>query len=69
MRSDAQRKAQNKYDSVHYSVLTAKVKSEDAAAFREYAARNNTTVNALLSGFVADCLADRANNAPENTTK
>lgn len=64
MRSDAQRKAQNKYDKSHYSVLTAKVKSEDAAAFREYAASNNTTVNALLSGFVLDCISGDPQPAP-----
>lgn len=67
MRSDAQRKAQNKYDKIHYSVLTAKVKSEDAAAFQEYAASNNTTVNALLSGFILDCISSDPSGTLSNS--
>lgn len=67
--SKAQQRAKNKYDKEHYSIIGCKVKTETAEAFKQYAATNNTTVNALLSGFVSDCLADYAHDTPANTTK
>lgn len=57
MRTEAQRRAQNTYDAKTYATLTCKIKLEQAEAFRAYAAANGTTVNALLSGFVDQCLS------------
>lgn len=64
MKTDAQRKAQNKYTKSHYIVVGAKLKKETAAAFKAYAAAQGTTVNALISQFVAGCLQDQAQTAP-----
>lgn len=61
--SAAQKRAKNKYDATHYSVIGCKIKTEIADQFRDYAIRNGTTVNALFTGFISDCLAsDRACN-------
>lgn len=51
-RTDAQRRAQNKYDAGHYKVLTCKVQATTADAFRDAAAANGSTVNAVLTDFV-----------------
>ena len=56
MKTDAQRRAQNNYMKNKYIVVGAKLKKETAEAFKAYAEAKNTTVNALISGFVAGCL-------------
>lgn len=56
--SRAQRKSANKWDAEHMSTLACKIKAEEAAAFKMYAAERGTNVNALLSGYIRRCLAE-----------
>lgn len=56
--SKAQRKSANKWDAQHMGSLSCKIKAEEAKAFRDYAEERETTVNALLSGYVRRCLAE-----------
>lgn len=55
-KTDAQRRAQNKWQTAHESTLGCKLKKPVADAFKEYARMQNTTVSALLSQFVRDTL-------------
>ena len=63
-KTDAQRRAQNKWQTAHESTLGCKLKRPVADSFREYATANNTTVSALLSQFVKDTL-ERAGMLPD----
>ena len=56
--SKAQRKSANKWDAQHMGSLSCKIMAEEAKAFRDYAEERETTVNALLSGYVRRCLAE-----------
>lgn len=55
-KTDAQRKAQNKWQSKNEATLGCKLKKPIADSFRAYAKENGTTVSALLSKFVKDTL-------------
>ena len=57
--SDAQKRASNKYNLAHMSTLGCKVRKEEAAAFREYAAREGKTANTLLKEYVMSCIGDK----------
>lgn len=54
--SDAQKKASNKYNKEHMMTLGCKIKKSDAAAFKAYATEKGTTPNALLRGYVYECI-------------
>ena len=55
-KTDAQRKAQNKWQAANESTLGCKLKKPVADQFRLYAQQNGTTVSALLSKFVKETL-------------
>lgn len=55
--SEAQKRASNKYNKEHMTTLGCKVKKAEAEEFREYAAANGTTTNALLKEFVLNCIS------------
>lgn len=55
--SKAKRASNNKWDAANMATMACKIKKEEAEAFRNYAAERNTTVNALLAGYVRRCLA------------
>jgi hypothetical protein len=57
--SEAQRKASDKYIAAHMATIGCKLKKEQAAAFKEYCKEKGTTPNAVLVGFVLDCIKDR----------
>lgn len=63
-RTDAQRRARNKYQAKAESTLACKLKRDTGDAFKEYARMQNTTVSALLSQFVKDTL-DAAGMLPD----
>lgn len=48
MRTDAQRRAQNKWEYANTKVLQTKVRSEQADKYRSAAARAGTTVSAVM---------------------
>lgn len=55
-RTDAERRAQNKWDQANRVTLGVRVGKADGAAFRAWCAARGQTVNAALSAYVADCL-------------
>lgn len=54
--SDAQKKASNKYNAEHMATLGCKVKKDEAAAFKDYAASKGKTANTVLKEFVIQCI-------------
>lgn len=54
--SEAQKKASNKYNAEHMATLGCKVKKEEAAAFKKYAAEQGKTANTVLKEYVIQCI-------------
>lgn len=59
-RTDAERRAQNKWDQANRVTLGVRVGKADGEAFRAWCAARGQTVNAALSAYVADCLREGA---------
>lgn len=59
-RTDAERRAQNKWDQANRVTLGVRVGKADGEAFRAWCAARGITVNAALSAYVADCLREGA---------
>lgn len=55
-RTDAERRAQNKWDQANRATLGVRVSKADGDAFRAWCAARGQTVNAALSAYVAECL-------------
>lgn len=55
-RTDAERRAQNKWDQANRETLGVRVSKATGEAFRAWCAARGQTVNAALSAYVADCL-------------
>lgn len=55
-RTDAERRAQNKWDQANRVTLGVRVGKADGEAFRAWCSERGQTVNAALSAYVADCL-------------
>jgi hypothetical protein len=55
-KTDAERRAQNKWSAANKIILAAKVGTATGEAFRAWCAARSITVNAALSSYVADCL-------------
>lgn len=55
-KTDAERRAQNKWSAANKIILAAKVGKADGEAFRAWCAARGITVNAALASYVADCL-------------
>lgn len=68
-KTDAERRAQNKWSAANKIILAAKVSTATGEAFRAWCAARGQTVNAALSSYVADCLRGDADGgaapAPE----
>ncbi|MCL2226260.1 MAG: hypothetical protein FWB97_01330 [Oscillospiraceae bacterium] len=56
--SEAQKRASNKYIKENMATLACKVRKEEAAAFKEYAASQGKTSNTVLKDYVIQCIAD-----------
>lgn len=59
-KSDAERRAQNKWSAANKIILAAKVSTATGEAFRAWCSARGQTVNAALSAYVADCLREGA---------
>jgi TPR repeat protein len=59
MPSDAQKRAANKYIKEHMTTLGCKVKKEEAAAFKAYAAEQGKTSNTILKEYVLRCISEK----------
>lgn len=57
MVSEAQKRAKNKYDSVHYTVLGLKIRKDEAAAFKELCKKHGTNPNAVFRAALNDFVA------------
>lgn len=55
-KTDAERRAQNKWSAANKIILAAKVSTATGEAFRAWCAARGQTVNAALSAYVAECL-------------
>lgn len=70
-KTDAERRAQNKWEQANRVTLGVRLSKADGEAFRAWCAARGQTVNAALSSYVADCLRGFAfpdQAAPENST-
>lgn len=59
-RTDAERRAHNKWEQANRVTLGVRVGKADGEAFRAWCAARGITVNAALSAYVADCLREGA---------
>ncbi|MCH5317907.1 MAG: hypothetical protein J1E05_08015 [Eubacterium sp.] len=59
MPSDAQKKANRKWDKENMITLGCKVYRSDAELFKEYAAEKGKTSNTLLKEYVIECIKDK----------
>lgn len=59
-RTDAERRAHNKWEQANRVTLGVRVSKADGEAFRAWCAARGQTVNAALSAYVADCLREGA---------
>lgn len=57
----AKRKANDKWDKENMTTLGCKVKKEEAAAFKDYSARQGKTANTVLKDYVMDCIGFEKN--------
>lgn len=55
-RTDAERRAHNKWEQANRATLGVRVGKADGEAFRAWCSERGQTVNAALSAYVADCL-------------
>lgn len=55
-KTDAERRAQNKWSAANKIILAAKVGKADGEAFRAWCAARGITVNAALASYVSGCL-------------
>lgn len=52
MRTDAQRRAQNKWTAANMSIVACKIKRDVAESFKAAAKANGTTPNALIHEWI-----------------
>ena len=64
-KTDAERRAQNKWSAANKIILAAKVGKADGEAFRAWCAARGVTVNAALASYVADCLRGDADGGAD----
>lgn len=55
-RTEAQRRAQNKYDATHYGCITAKIPLQEAAYYKRYCLINGTSASADLRQYIRLCI-------------
>ena len=69
-RTDADRRAQNKWDAANRATLGVRVSKAECESFRAWCAARGQTVNAALSSYVSACLRgdDSTTAGPAPTT-
>ena len=60
MKTEAKRRANNKYDLAHYSVIGCKLRKEDAEVFKEACKAAGTTPNAVFKEAIFNFMASGA---------
>lgn len=61
MKTAAQKAAQARWDATHLKVVGAKVKIEEAEAFRRIAAAEGKTANAMIAEFIRHKIKEEGN--------
>lgn len=56
--SNAQKKASNKYNSIHMATIGCKLKKSQAMTFKAYCTERNTTPNAELKRYILECIGE-----------
>lgn len=56
--SEARKAANARWDKENMTTLGCKVKKEEAAAFKEYAAQRGKTSNTILKEYVFECIGE-----------
>lgn len=57
--SNAQKKSRDKWDKANMSVLGCKVRKEQAEKFKQYAAEQGKTANAVLKDYVLEKIGEK----------
>ena len=68
-KTDAQKRANNKYDLAHYRVLGCKLLNEEAEAFKEECKRRGTTPNAVFKEAIIKFMSYKEDPEPEDLVK
>ena len=65
--SDAHKNANRKWDKQNMLTIGVRLKRDEALAFKEYAARQGRTANAVLKDFVISCISPEQENPETNS--
>lgn len=65
MKTEAKKRANNKYDLAHYSVLGCKLRKEDAEAFKQACKDRNTSPNAIFKEAITKFMASNDSKLKE----
>jgi hypothetical protein len=67
--SEAKKRANNKYNLAHYTVVGCKIKKEDAEAFKEECKKRNTTPNEVFKNAINEFMKAAGPEDPEKITE
>lgn len=56
------RASNNKWDKENMKIVACKIRADKAERFKQYAEDNKTTPNALLRGYIYDCIGEPPTN-------
>jgi len=57
---ESKRRANDKWDKENMITLGCKIKRQEAAAFKAYAAQRGKTSNSIIKEYVLSCISDKA---------
>lgn len=60
--SRKKRASNNKWDKENMKIVACKIRADKAERFKQYADENQTTPNALLRGYIYDCIGEPPNS-------
>jgi hypothetical protein len=55
-RTEAQKRADRKYDALHYRTIGGKVKIQDIAIYEQYAIQHNMSMSKLITSCINYCI-------------
>ena len=58
--SRSKRASNNEWDKENMKLVACKIRADKAERFKEYATDRNTTPNALLRGYIYECIGEKA---------
>lgn len=64
-RTDAQKRANAKWDKANTMTAACKLRKEEHAAFKAYAEARGKTISGLLLDYVRSCIAEGNDQRPE----